>query len=414
MDTLRADHLGVYGSLRQTSPNLDRLAAQAVRFAHARSQSACTFPSVNSMLTSRDPRRFLGQPGSHFGIPAEFPTLAQILRDHGYRTLAVSASTVVRATPSEHNPGAGFGAGFDVFDERCQERRADCVGRVARELLAANPGPVFLYLHYYDPHAPYQPPPATHGKFAMRPFVGRQFVRKGDLKPLAETLYQNRQSVSLSPAEREHVLARYDEEIAFMDLEIGSLLTEFQRSGRFERALVAAVADHGEEFLEHGHLFHCRTVFDSSTRVPFLLRMPAVGARVVAEPVENLDLVPTMLDYLGIRSPVMAQFEGRSLRPEIENRAVGGRITYAAQGGLRAAADARFKLIADLPGNTFRLHDLDEDPEEKFDVKEQNRREFARLRDALLGRLERIEGGARDSTAEAEALRALQAVGYLN
>jgi arylsulfatase A-like enzyme len=413
MDTVRADRLGSYGHSRPTSPALDRLAARSIRFERAWSQSACTFPSVNSILTSRDPHWFLGQPDASFGIPGEFPTMAQILGRQGYRTLAVSASTVVRNSPSEHNPHAGFGAGFEVFDERCQLRRADCVGRVARELLAANPEPVFLYLHYYDSHAPYQPPAATRGSFTPRPFSGRPFVRKGDLKPLSEALYERGEPIALSPVEREHVLARYDEEIAFMDREIGSLLDDLEVSGRLRRALVAVVADHGEEFLEHGHLFHCRTVYDSSTRVPFLLRLPGVAPRSIAEPVENLDLLPTLLDYLQIAPPPAARFEGRSLRAAIEHPAGARRLVYSAQTDFRSVSDGRFKLIANLRERRFVLHDLERDPHEQRDVRDQHRDEFARLRQALLARVERVEGSARPG-ADAEALRALQAVGYLN
>src|ERR671928_899211 len=111
VDTLRADRLGTYGYGRATSPHLDAFAREAVRFDGARSQSSCTFPSANSMLTSRWPSAFLGQPERALGIPETIPYLPEILRRHGFRTVAVSASAVVRKSPSRFNPTGGFGRG---------------------------------------------------------------------------------------------------------------------------------------------------------------------------------------------------------------------------------------------------------------------------------------------------------------
>ncbi|MBI1814892.1 MAG: sulfatase-like hydrolase/transferase [Deltaproteobacteria bacterium] len=117
VDTLRADHLSLYGYERATSPNLDRFFRQGVVFRAARSQAPCTFPSVNSLLTSHYPSQFLAQPEKRMGIPDDVPSIAEILHARGYATVAVSASPVVSKTGTQHNKFGGFGRGFDAFDE---------------------------------------------------------------------------------------------------------------------------------------------------------------------------------------------------------------------------------------------------------------------------------------------------------
>jgi len=151
VDTLRADHTSVHGYHRSTTPFLEQLAERSVVFERARAQAGCTFPSVNSILTSRYPFDFYRDGFTDMGIPEEIPSLAEILRGHGYATAAVSASPIVRATPCEFNPSAGFGRGFDVFDESCLWGSAKCVNQKPLEVLTTIEGPFFLYLHYMDP-----------------------------------------------------------------------------------------------------------------------------------------------------------------------------------------------------------------------------------------------------------------------
>jgi len=119
VDTLRADHMSLYGYERPTTPFIDKFAADAVVFEHARSQANCTFPSVNSLLTSRYPGIFIRQEEGQLGIPEDTPSIAEILKAQGYHTTAVSASHIVRATPTQYNPNGGFDRGFDTFVEGC-------------------------------------------------------------------------------------------------------------------------------------------------------------------------------------------------------------------------------------------------------------------------------------------------------
>jgi arylsulfatase A-like enzyme len=412
VDTLRADRLGVYGYGRPTSPNVDAFAAGAVRFDNARSQASCTFPSANSMLTSRWPSAFLGQANQALGIPEEIPSLAEILRLAGFHTVAVSASAVVRNTPSRFNPGAGYGRGFEVFLEDCVWKSAACVNRQAAEHLKPGPQPLFLYLHYIDPHGPYQPPKAWRKKFAPgRP--EKKWVRIGDPNPIGNWLYKGQENPGFTPADLRFLSDLYDGEVAYFDARFAELLAALSGSGLLEESIVVFSSDHGEEFLEHGHLKHCRTLFDNSIRVPLLLRIPGVEARTVSRPVQNLDLVPTILDYLGMETGYT--FEGRSLRPVIEEGdSAAEALQYGLQGNLRSASDGRFKLIQDLASGAFSLFDLAADPGETADVLRRERRSFARLRGALDGWLAATEGrgeaGLRKSREAEERLRSL---GYI-
>ena len=409
VDTLRADRLGTYGYRRDTSPNVDAFAREAVRFENARSQSSCTFPSANSILTSRGPAAFLGQPDQAMGIPPGIPSLAEILRRHGFRTVAVSASAVVRKTPSRFNPSAGFGRGFEEFEEDCVWKSADCVNREAAAHLKRGKRPLFLYLHYIDPHGPYRPPPAWRHKFAQgRP--EKEWVRRGDPNPIGNWLYKGQPNPGLTPADLRYLKDLYDEEIAYFDARFAELLAALRGSGLLDDSIVVFAADHGEEFLEHGHIKHCRTLFDSSIRVPLLLKIPGADARTVSRPVQNLDIVPTLLDYLGIQAA--APFEGRSLRPLIERDASANELQYGLQDSLRSASDGRFKLIQDLVSGAVSLFDLAADPGETKDVLRRERRAYARLRGALTAWIARGEGegGVRKAQEAEEKLRSL---GYI-
>lgn len=414
VDTLRADHLGAYGYARRTSPSFDAWARESVFFADTRSQASCTFPSVNSILTSRYPTAFLGQPERAMGIPDGIPSLAEILRLRGYRTVAVSSSAVVRNTPSNHNPIGGFGRGFEVFQEECVWKAAGCVNRQAfDQLRAEDDRPLFLYLHYLDPHGPYGPPSGYERRFA-REGQRRPFIRNGNPNPIGEWLYKGAPDPEVTPAELQHLIDLYDDEIAYFDTQLALLLEELRRSGRLEDSIVVFASDHGEEFLEHGHIKHCRTVFDTLVRVPLVFHIPGVDARTVGRPVQNLDITPTILDYLGIDTTGLT-FEGRSLRPLIGG-AGEDLPQFSFSGADRGAADGRFKLIHDLATGAFALYDLKADPGETKDVLAAKRRDFHRLRQELTAWLARTEGQgtAKESLRKAEeAEKKLRALGYL-
>ncbi|HEX5759478.1 MAG TPA: sulfatase [Thermoanaerobaculia bacterium] len=414
VDTLRADHLGLYGYARPTSPALDAFAEDAAVFTDARSQAGCTFPSVNSLLTSQLPERFLGQPDDAIGIPEGMATLPELLRARGWTTAAVSASSVVRRRPSEHNPRGGFGRGFDLFLEACEWKAAGCVNRQALPLLRSLRRPFFLYLHYLDPHAPYRPPRAHPRRFAHG-WSDKRFIRRGDPNPIGRALYRGAPDPGISAADLRLLIDHYDEEIAYWDGELARLLETLAAAGLDDDTIVVVASDHGEEFLEHGHIKHCRTVFDSSIRVPLLLRAPGVAPARIAVGAQNLDVLPTLLDLLGLPAAGHT-FAGRSLRPALESGDRLHRRQVSAQGAFHAVVGPRHKLIVDLAGGGAWLYDLAADPGETRDRLAVERRAAAPLR-AALG--EWLAAGPDGGTAgllarSREAEERLRAVGYID
>jgi arylsulfatase len=352
----------------------------------------------------------------------------------------VSASAVVRNQPSQHNPGGGFGRGFDLFLEDCVWKAASCVNRQAfQHLPRREPGegsvngngdagkPLFLYLHYIDPHGPYSPPSTYRRQFATAP-PERPFIRNGNANPIGNWLYKKAPDPRVSPRELQHLVDLYDDEIAFWDSEFARLLERLREAGLLEDSILVVAADHGEEFLEHGDIKHCRNLFDTSVRTPLILRIPGVEPKQVAAAVENVDIVPTLLDYLGIET-VGLTLDGHSLRPLIEGEESEGEESepkggekprehrqYASQGPWRGVSDGRYKLIHDLAKGGFALYDLSADPGEKRDVLRDQRRTFHRLREDLTAWLGRAEGqwAASESLRKAEeAEKKLRSLGYL-
>jgi arylsulfatase A-like enzyme len=433
VDTLRADHLGIYGYARPTSPNLDRFFAGGAVFESARSQAACTFPSVNSLLTSRDALEFVGKPHGEFGIPEGFRSVAEILRAAGYRTVAVSASPIVRQSPSQHNPVGGFGRGFDVFDEACLWSSARCVNARTLEHLRAVPHgrPFFLYLHYMDPHDPYMPP-NEHAKRFARAYRGHAFIAAGDPNPLVASLYgwdaKLRQlhppfpPKDLGPRDLQHLVDLYDDEIAYFDEELGELLQRLGNRGVLNDAIVAFVSDHGEQFLEHDHVKHCLgSLHDEAIRTPFLLRGPGVSAgRRVKRPVANLDLVPTLLDYAGVTVDGIG-LEGHSLRRLADDNGRGSdlpepRYVFSTQGRFYSATDGRMKFMIDIKASERSLYDLQSDPGERINLAAERDDEVARLTEVLRLRVDRVSGRKRaaERLRNADAVEErLRALGYL-
>jgi arylsulfatase A-like enzyme len=417
VDTLRADHLSLYGYRRETSPHLDAWAARAgVVFEDARAQAPCTFPSANSILTSVSPGVFYAEMrrADTMAIPAAVPTLAQILAAAGFDTAAVSASPIVRKTPSDENPDGGYGAGFRIFDESVLWKDAGAVGRRAAEVLGGLAEPFLLYVHYMDPHDPYAAPPAADGgpPFAAEAPAGApEFLLRGDPDPVATRIYAEHRDPGVSAAEIAYLVARYDDEIRYWDSQLATLLDALEASGRAGRTVVAIVADHGEEFLEHGDVKHCRSLYDNELHVPFVLFVPGVAPRRVAAPVANLDLLPTLLDLVGV-VPRAARPEGRTLRPLLAD---GGSVPpadqYAAWSSLQSLSDGRFKLIRDARAQSFRLFDLARDPGETVDRAADDPAVAEKLRRALWNAYasqnkEALEGGE-------EAAARLRALGYL-
>ncbi len=423
IDTLRADRLSSYGYGRATTPNLDAFAKDALLFEQARSQAACTFPSVNSILTSRWPARFFGQPQQRIGIPDGFPALPEILGAAGYRSVAVSASPIVRKSESPFNLHGGFDRGFEIFDESCFHRRADCINRRANRYLKQTDRPLFLYLHYQDVHSTYAAPSPWREKFlparSSRP--PRDWALAGNPQPILSSLLGEGPKVEATPEEVETLSALYDGELAYLDSQLGELFANLQARGLLDSSIVVIASDHGEEFMEHGRVLHCETQFETSIHVPMILRLPESKRRGrIAALVENLDLVPTIVDYLGQK--VEVPFEGTSLRPLIERGVPVHPTTETLQYALRSTTDGKAKLIFDSgraagAEGRFALYDLVADPMEKKDRLTADPETYRRLRGHLEARLKRAEGdldAAKTLDASRESESRLKSLGYLH
>jgi arylsulfatase A-like enzyme len=415
VDTLRADHMSTYGYERPTTPFIDRFSTEGIVFDWAWSQASCTFPSVNSILTSRYPSLFLNQAEGQMGLPEGVPTIQGILQENQYTTVAVSSSVIVRATPSDYNPGGGFDRGFDTFVEGCLWLHGGCVNAKVFAELDRVEEPFFLYAHYMEPHSPYKTPKNYKHRFAGD-YDGFDFIREGDPNPIGRMLYEDGPKYDLGDDDIQHLVDLYDEEIRSFDNVFKQLIERLRDLDILDRTIVALVSDHGEEFLEHGHIKHCRGAWSTLTHVPMILWIPGIdrGGRLDWA-VENIDLAPTLLDYAGI-DPTGFGFEGSSLRPLIEEKEASDPFAFSYQGRYRAAAERGNHLILDGSEGRVTLFDVAADPLEQNDIYTPGNPVAQALTAALnrwmaaTGQLVRFDEELAAAKAKEEELRAL---GYL-
>ena len=299
VDTLRADRLAAYGGDGRLTPNLDRFAAGATVYETAVAQAPWTRPAVASLFTGMWPQHH-GTWILHSVLPEGAVTLAELLREAGYRTAAVSTNGHVTA---RH----GFAQGFEEFRFLVQgEQEVERVVEWTRGWLdrRRDDEPFFLYLHTIDPHSPYAAPQEYRRRFAPES-LGED---PSALLARAE---------AASGAERERLVDRlrrlYDAEVAYNDAGFGELLAELERRGLREETLVAFVADHGEEFLDHGELGHGWNFHAETLRVPLVVGYPRQeGGRREAAVAGQVDLLPTLAAVAGARVP--PGLPGRDLR----------------------------------------------------------------------------------------------------
>lgn len=298
VDALRADHLGFMGSERATSPHIDALAAKAVVFDDAWSASSWTPPSATSFLTGLHPIRH-GNVGGPVRLTEDVETLAETLKAAGWRTRA----TVQNAWFSKE---FGLSQGFDRYDawKFIGDPVADpkVEEDLASWMRADAETPFLLWVHHFSPHCPYVPhepwisswSPPKYSKWAVT--VESEEMRAFEYRMIL-------------PQDLERFTALYDSEIAFTDEHVGKLLASVPHP---ERTIVVFVADHGEEFKDHGGMWHYRHLHREVARVPFFIALPGQTAAVRhAGPVSATDLVPTLRALLGM--PAAAGLDGMPL-----------------------------------------------------------------------------------------------------
>ena len=309
LDTLRADHLGLYGYERDTSPEIDAFAEQGFVFERMLAPAPNTPPSQMAMMTSLYPGRH-GFTGNNDRLAQGIETLALRLQGAGLRTAGFVDGAYLRAV-------FGFDRGFQVYDDEGGGLKA-ILPKALRWLDAHGDEPFFLFLHTYDIHAPYVSPPPYHGMFHAQPYTG-------DIVPTGKHLNAIwAGKIAPSAEDMQHLVDSYDEGIRYTDAQIGGLLRQLEERARLEDTVVILTSDHGEEFGEHGSVLHWQLYFQPNLRVPLIVRLPRGSTQPVriAEQAELIDILPTILDLAGAEPVAAAQ--GRSLVPAMEARKEGG------------------------------------------------------------------------------------------
>jgi choline-sulfatase len=391
LDTTRADRIGAYGYQGVETPTIDRLAREGVLFEHTMAAAPLTLPAHCSIFTSKFPPDHGVRDNGGFFLSPKQLTLATLLARRGFKTGAVVAAFVL---DGKWGINQGFGTYVDDFD-MSQSRGAgmgdirrpgnEVVDRALPWLEKVKGQRFFAWLHFYDPHAPYSLVEPFKTRYAEHPYLG---------------------------------------EIAFMDSQIARVIDFLERNHLMEKTVIAVIGDHGESLGQHGEATHAFFVYEATTRVPFIIRAPfeKVRGRRVADPVRSVDLMPTVLDLMGIPAP--AGIRGVSLAPLM----TGARSTMDLEGyaealyplhhfgwsELRAWRVGRYKAI-DAPRPEF--YDLARDPHETTNLYAERRT----VADGMIARLREIERDApRDDSVskpapevDPEARARLAALGYV-
>jgi arylsulfatase A-like enzyme/Tfp pilus assembly protein PilF len=392
LDTLRADRLSSYGSRRVSTPAIDRLADEGVLFTNAASTVPFTLPAHSSLMTGTYPPRHGVRENVGYVLDKSLPTLAERLAAGGWSTAGFVSAFVL---DSRWGIGRGFETYFDEFETEEGQRAnmgsvqrdgAETVAEAVRWLDERPAGPFFLWLHLFDAHDPYRPPEPFKSRYPRSP---------------------------------------YDAEVAYVDSLVGRFRAALEERGLLDETLLVLTADHGEGLGQHKEGFHGFFVYDSTVRVPLIVRPPfaELAGRVVEAPVSHVDLLPTILDATGQPHPDALQ--GVSLLPLLlgdVDETSSDRVVYSESlypllhygwAPLRSVRTRDFKFI-DAP--QAELYSLAGDPGETENVLRREPQVSRDLKARLDELRERIEIDAPAETAEPEldeeTLAQLQALGY--
>jgi len=387
LDTTRADRLGCYGCAGAQTPHLDRLASEGVRFSRAYSPVPLTLPAHCSLFTGRYPLFHRVRNNGNRFLPQEAETLAEILRRKGYTTAAFIASFVLDSR-------FGLDQGFDVYEDDMEnggriktlasERRADEVFGSFSSWFADRPaGPFFVWVHFFDPHLPYDPP---------------------------------------EPFRSNTTLSSYDGEIANVDLSIGRIIAQLSVQNILDRTLIVAAGDHGEAFGEHGEIGHGVFCYGEAVNIPLILRAPGriPSGLVCKSPVSLVDIAPTVLDFLNL--PIPSSIQGSPLQRVLKKSARSDRSLFIesvflneslSSAPVRGIIQREFKFL-DLPRPE--LYDLTADPGETVNLFLKQASITRAMRQTLEG-FEKAAGASNFSeqrTMSIEEKERLESLGYIS
>jgi arylsulfatase A-like enzyme len=366
VDSLRDDHLGCYGYHRNTSPNIDKFAKESIVFKNTICQAPWTKPSVGSMLTSLYPAVHgadsQGEHGENFGaaqisqnvsvLNKSAVTIAEILRDNGYATAGFTGGGYTHSF-------FGFSKGFDTYHDNAGGIKT--VNFEIFDWLKKNTGkPFFIFTHFFDVHYPFTviPPYGNmFGTYKSNVNVDRQFeidVNSGKRK--------------LNKEDINRLVSLYDGGIFYTDRQLGLLFDMLKKMGCYDNTIIILTSDHGEGFMEHDLIAHADIMYNEVMRIPLIIRWPELGNDVsVNNQVRSIDIMPTILDFVGIEPP--SRIHGVSLHPMIGGEAKDNLIAFSEterRGFQKAVMDGKDKLLYNCTSKKEEFFNLSKDPGEKF------------------------------------------------
>jgi arylsulfatase A-like enzyme len=427
LDTFRADRMGTYGAKPGITPRIDQFAANGVVFSQAFSHAPWTLPSVASIFTSQVPDQHGagGRMGAFKALPPEALTMAEVFQRHGARTGAIS--NVIFLTES-------FGAmqGFDTLDavasgDNTTLRNATATTDAALEWIEKNDDQrFFLFVHYFDPHLKYDPPQPFR-----RDHAGAADTESGDFLfgSVADMLSLRRGERRLTRGLVTRLEKLYNGEIAYVDHEVGRLLSSLRDRGIDQNTIILLTADHGEEFLDHGGFEHGHALYDELLHVPLIVWEPGTlssapanaepAQKIVRTTVRHVDVAPTLFELTGI--PGESSFSGRSLASLLAGNHEPGRSVLS-QGtlwgpGRNAFRHHGFKLIERSDSGSIQLFDVEDDPAEENDLSQSDTDEGSSMREELKIVLQSLQGGGTENEAmelDEQQRQQLRALGYLD
>lgn len=448
IDTLRLDHLDAYGYERETAPNLKRMASEGVLFTNSVAQATWTKVSTPSLVTSLYPSTHGVKEFSGF-LPASAITLAEMYRDAGYATVSFASNLFTGQFTNLHQGFEELHEDGSLPEIGSSKTSREYIDRFARWLEAHHDVPFFALLHLYDPHDPFEPRPPYAALWADPEMKERHEKELAEVrKVIAEPLARQFGMPSRKELEQAGIDAGayvgyykdwYDGSIRGLDVEVGRLFEQLRSLGLEETTLVVFAADHGEEFLDHGSMFHGQTVYGELTRVPLLMRWPAgfPGGRTIDATTRTIDIMPTLLSLSGIDAPQGMQGQSfaslltgddapSSSQPAISEKAKtvpGAAAPWPAETESYAIVEGEWKLIHNrIPAAgapEFELYRFFDDPLDGNDVAGEHPDVVSRLAQALEGWYKMANAAKLKPDAEntegmsQEQLERLRSLGYI-
>ena len=412
VDTLRADHVGCYGSTRQATPHSDALAREAFVFQRAYSAAPWTRPAVASVLTGTTPfAHGITAERLHHALAPRVLTLQEYLRNEGYWTHALLTNPHYRL---------GIDQNFDQVSY-CGNCSADAVYTQATRFVRAHRGgPFFLLIHNNDPHDSYD----HHEGFSTTP-ARSSYRSLGPLLPARDrdveldSTSNIQGTVILDAAALEELTRNYDGEIAFLDHHLGRFVDVLRERRLLDRTILAITADHGEEFLDHGGYGHGGTLFEELLRIPLILRVPGRDGGVISTRVSTVDLFATLADLTRGHPPAAPHSAGRSMRPLLDGQVRPAAPIFAAsafRSRLKySVIDGDYKLMVYASGEAIGLFNVLEDPGERRDLHRVEGARTQALRRVLAAHMAATQrdGEARPAARlEASEREQLRSLGY--